>query len=486
MAYKYRAKSALRDELVKLNDGQVSGYVSNAQHLLGQVYYRKLTKNYLQRVIGGHVDIGRRLALCIVRVIEDDPAGLEMALFNLRKAGYDVEGARDGDEGLRLFSRSRHAMVITDVKMPGLSGLEVLERIKADAPDTPVIVITAYGDVDMAVGAMKTGAYDFIGKPFNRDHLLLVVGKALERRQLVDEVRTLRRKTSGVERLIIAASEAMRQVLDVTDRVAGSDASVMITGETGTGKELVARRVHARSARSGSPFVAVNCAAIPENLLESELFGHVRGAFTGAVRDRPGRVARAEGGTLFLDEVGDLPLLLQAKLLRLLQERTYERVGEDRTRETSVRVVAATNAELEQHVADGSFREDLYYRLRVIPVHLPPLRERRDDIPLLATRLLAERAKRLGRDQVRFSAAALQRLETEYELSRAAVDAGEPSAEQALIVRTWTEWYEAALHTAEDIEVGGASPQTRAAIDAAVKRVAKAGQGYARRLSSPS
>ncbi|HEY8375211.1 MAG TPA: sigma-54 dependent transcriptional regulator, partial [Nannocystis sp.] len=287
--------------------------------------------------------------------IEDDDSGRELGLYNLRKAGYTVDGARDGAEGLSLFDPARHAVVITDVRMPGLSGLDVLREIRARAPDTPVLVITAYGDVELAVAAMKAGAFDFIGKPFHREHLLLTVGKAVERGRMRAELASLKRQVAGVERPIVYRSPAMARVVDLADRVARAAAPVLITGESGTGKELVARRIHARSPRSGGPFVAVNCAAIPGELLESELFGHVRGAFTGATRDRAGRFRQADRGTLFLDEVAELPPPLQGKLLRVLQEHVVDVVGSDTPVPVDVRVIAATNRD------PSELRGDLLY-----------------------------------------------------------------------------------------------------------------------------
>lgn len=315
--------------------------------------------------------------------IDDDLAGREIALFNLKKAGYDVVAASDGQDGLSRFSPEKFDLVITDYKMPGLNGLEVLQQIRKKTTDVPVLIITAFGNVDMAVEVMKAGAYDFIGKPFQRDQLLLSVEKAVERSRLSREVHELRIRASGVDRGIIFVSSAMKRVLDVAERTASTDASVLITGESGTGKEVVARRIHVRSKRAEGPFVAVNCAAIPGELLESELFGHAKGSFTGAVKDRVGRFRQAKGGTLFLDEVGEIPLPLQGKLLRALQERVVDVVGEDRPVPVDVRIVAATNRNLNERIRSGLFREDLYYRLNVVEIHVPSLRERPEDIPVL-------------------------------------------------------------------------------------------------------
>ena len=322
--------------------------------------------------------------------IDDDRAGREVALFNLRKAGYEVTAASDGQEGLSLFSPEKFDLVVTDLKMPGISGIEVLKRVRSQAPDVPVLVITAFGNVETAVTAMKEGAYDFIGKPFHRDQLLLSVEKALERRRLATEVRDLRIRASGVEREIIGVSPSLRRVLEIADRVAATDATVLIAGESGTGKEAIARRIHVRSGRAEKPFVAVDCAAIPADLLESELFGHARGAFTGAVRDRMGRFRQASGGTLFLDEIAEIPLSLQPKLLRALQERVVDVVGGDHPVPVDVRIVAATNRDLPGRIREGAFREDLYYRLNVVEIRVPPLRERPEDIPLLVEHFIRE------------------------------------------------------------------------------------------------
>jgi DNA-binding NtrC family response regulator len=324
--------------------------------------------------------------------IDDDPAGREVALFNLGKAGYSVTPASGGQEGLDAFAAAPFDLVITDLKMPGISGMEVLRTVRARAPEVPVLVITAFGNIETAVSAMKDGAYDFIGKPFHRDQLLLSVEKALERRRLAAEVRDLRVRAGGVGREIVSVSEPMRLLLEMAARVARTDATVLITGESGTGKEMIARRIHVLSPRAEGPFVTVNCAAIPSELLESELFGHVRGAFTGAVRDRAGRFRQASGGTLFLDEVAEVPPPLQGKLLRALQEKAVDAVGADASVPVDVRILAATNRDLPGRIRDGTFREDLYYRLHVVGLHVPALRERPEDIPPLARQFVSELA----------------------------------------------------------------------------------------------
>jgi len=321
-----------------------------------------------------------------VLLVDDDTTGRRVAARHLRHAGLEVDEARDGAEALAAFEADRHAVVVTDLKMPGVDGLELLRTLKQRSPDTPVILMTAFGDISLAVTATQEGAWDFIEKPFSRDRMEITLRRALE-------TATLRRQNAalaGVERPIVGHSAAMQAVIELVDRVATSEAPVLVTGESGVGKELVARRLHARSRRGRGPFVGINCAAIPAELLEAELFGHERGAFTGAERAREGRFRRANGGTLFLDEVGELTAPVQAKLLRVLQESQVDPVGADASEGIDVRVVAATNRDIERRVEAGDFREDLYYRLNVLRVHVPPLRERLDDVVPLARVFLAE------------------------------------------------------------------------------------------------
>ena len=313
-----------------------------------------------------------------------------MGAYILRTAGHEVDEAGDGETGLSLFRPDSHDLVVTDVRMPKLSGIELTRRIHERAGDTPVLVITAFGSIDTAVEAMKAGAKDFIIKPFSRDQLLLVVERAIEHRQLERENRELRRKLLGIERPIIYQSEAMGETVRLADRVARSGAPVLVTGESGTGKELIARRIHARSARSEGAFVAVNCVAIPGDLIEAELFGYEKGAFTGAVRSRMGRFRQAHGGTLFLDEVADLPVPVQGKLLRALQEGVVDVLGSDQPVAVDVRVIAATNKDPRASVKAGTFREDLYFRLNVVELHVPPLRSRPEDIPVLVKHFVNE------------------------------------------------------------------------------------------------
>jgi two-component system NtrC family response regulator len=343
-----------------------------------------------------------------ILVIDDDTSLRRVLEYNLQEAGYDVITAASGEAGLRSFAVEMPALVITDMKMPGMDGMQVLKTIKERSPETLVIVITAFGTVDIAVEAMKAGAYDYITKPFNRDELRLTVAKALQFRGMAVENRRLKEELSDRAdyRTIVGTSKAMELVFETVRKVADTEASILITGESGTGKELVARSIHHHSGRRDAPFVAVNCAAIPRDLLESELFGHVKGAFTGAIKDKTGKFQMADGGTLFLDEVGELPLELQPKLLRALQERVVESVGGVTPHKLDLRVVAATNLDMDKALESMTFREDLYYRLAVIPIHLPPLRERPEDVVLL----LRYFSGKHGAPQVTFDDSALAAL----------------------------------------------------------------------------
>jgi len=324
-----------------------------------------------------------------VLLIDDDDSLRRVTEYALQSAGFQVTAVADGTAGLARFREERPAVVITDIQMPGISGYEVLQQVKEESPETLVIVVTAFTSVEKAVQAMKQGAYDYIAKPFSRDELVLVVEKAFVLLGLQEENRRLRDELEHQLDFshMVGSSDAMQEVFDVLRRVAPTEASVLVIGESGTGKELIARAIHQGSGRSKEPFIAINCAAIPSELLESELFGHVKGAFTGAVRDRSGKFEQADGGTLFLDEVGELPLELQPKLLRVLQEMEVEPVG-GRPRQINVRVIAATNLDVDSALEEGSLREDLYYRLAVIEIELPPLRQRHEDIPLLVRHFL--------------------------------------------------------------------------------------------------
>jgi DNA-binding NtrC family response regulator len=331
----------------------------------------------------------------------------------LSRAGYTVETARGGQEALSAMQGEAFDLLLTDQKMPGMDGLALLERAQSLQPDLPVVLMTAYGSVSEAVAAMKKGAADYLTKPFEREELLLVLQKALRQRRLEEEVAALRGALKQRYRLgnIIGASPVMIEIFSLVERIAATDVPVLIRGESGTGKEMVARAIHEMSRRSAAPFVALNCAAVPETLLESEFFGHERGAFTGAMRSRPGRFEQAAGGTLFLDEIGSMRADLQAKLLRAIQEKEIQRLGSTAATAVDVRILAATGENLEEAIRARAFREDLFYRLNVVPIHLPPLRERPEDIPLLVSHFLKEAAVRFGREPLSLSPEAMDRLQ---------------------------------------------------------------------------
>jgi two-component system response regulator HydG len=354
-----------------------------------------------------------------VLIIEDNETMREGMAEVVASMGHEATTAPSGAEGLALFKARRPDFVVTDLKMAGMDGVQVLRECRALEPDVPVMVITAYGTIDVAVEAMKAGAHDFLTKPFSPDVLRLKVERALETRRARTRAERLQRENEilrgEVDTLqgfdeIVGQSPPIRRIFEIVDRVAPSDSSVLISGESGTGKELVARALHRRSSRRDGPFVRVNCGAIAETLLESELFGHEKGAFTGAIRRKLGRFELADGGTLFLDEVGDVSQALQVKMLRVLQEREFERVGGEETIRVDVRVISATNKVLQEEVRAGRFREDLFYRLHVLPIHVPPLRERSEDIPLLAAHCLEKLRPRTRHRVARISDEALAQL----------------------------------------------------------------------------
>lgn len=333
-----------------------------------------------------------------VLVIDDEPALRHTLTLILREEGFDVVTASDGEAGLQVAAAELPDLILCDIRMPRLGGLDFLARYREESGGAIVIMMSAYGTLDTALEAMRRGAYDYISKPFNADEVVLTLRKAEERESLRREVRRLRERVgepSGFDG-VIAESTAMRTAISLAARVAPYPTTVLITGESGTGKEAIARGIHGASLRRAAPFVAVNCGAIPENLLESELFGHEKGAFTGAEGARNGLFVEADGGTLFLDEIGELPLALQVKLLRVLQERKVRRVGGSVERDVDVRVLAATARSLEDEVQAGRFREDLFYRINVMHLHLPPLRARPEDIAALASFFVAQHAERLG------------------------------------------------------------------------------------------
>jgi DNA-binding NtrC family response regulator len=322
-----------------------------------------------------------------ILVVEDEEKLRRVIELQLRSAGYEASGAASAEEALRDTAGA--SLVLTDLRLPGMDGLALLDALRRQNASAPVIVMTAFGSVESAVEAMKRGAVDFLPKPFSMDHLMTVIARALEVSALRDENRELRAELGRRYQFdnIIGSSPAMQEVLATVDRVAPTRATVLLCGESGTGKDLIARAIHHHSPRRDKPFVKINCTAIPENLLESELFGYEKGAFTGAAATKPGKFEHADGGTVLLDEIGDVPPSVQVKLLRVLQEREFERLGSNKTRQIDVRVIAATNADLRAALEEGRFREDLYYRLNVVPINIPPLRDRRGDIPLLAAHL---------------------------------------------------------------------------------------------------
>jgi nitrogen regulation protein NR(I) len=333
-----------------------------------------------------------------ILVIDDEPNLRRVLAAQLSREGYEVHSAEDGEKGLALLREHHIDLVITDLRMPKVDGMELLRQAVAMDPDLPVVILTAHGTVDNAVEALKTGAFDYITKPFDQSEVKAVVRKALRTRTLASAEITADATASADSQArygIIGESRAIQELYAVIERVADTPTTVLLTGESGTGKELVARALHVNCSRRDKPYIRVNCAAIPKDLMESELFGYERGAFTGAVASKPGRFELASGGTLFLDEIGEIPVEMQVKLLRVLQESEFERVGGIKTIRVDVRLIASTNRDLRKEIANGSFREDLFYRLNVVPIHLPSLRDRREDIPRLVQHFIAKFDTRL-------------------------------------------------------------------------------------------
>ncbi len=340
-----------------------------------------------------------------ILVVDDERSMRDFLSIMLKKAGYDVTTAADGDEAVKILHKDIFDLVITDLKMPKVDGLQVLKTVKELSPDTVVIVITAFASTETTVEAMKEGAYDYITKPFQNDEMKIRIKKALEKRRLSAENILLKKqlKDRAVFDNIVGKSEKMEKVFELVRKVSDSMSNILIYGDSGTGKELIARAIHFNSRKKDKPFVTINCGALPEGLLESELFGHMKGSFTGAVFNKEGLFEVANGGTIFLDEVGETSPAIQVKLLRVLQDKEFKRVGGTKEIKVDVRIITATNRDLSKAVSEGKFREDLYYRLNVIPITLPPLRERTDDIPLLADHFLNKFNKALNKNVKGFS-----------------------------------------------------------------------------------
>lgn len=343
-----------------------------------------------------------------ILIVEDESSMNEILRILLITEGYDVTSALDGKDGMDYLENDIFDLVITDIKMPGIDGFGVLRRVNEISPDTLVIMITAFGTTEDAIEAMKLGAYDYIHKPFKIDEIRIVINKALEKKRLRRELELIREEIKTTYRLenIIGGSPCMQELLTKIPRVAQSGSNVLITGESGCGKDLVAHAIHNLSSRSGRGFVAINCAALPEGLLESELFGYMRGAFTGAANNKEGLFEAANGGTIFLDEIGEMHINLQTKLLRAIESGTFRRLGGTSDITVDVRIISATNRDIRTALKEGLFREDLYYRLNVIPLHIPPLRERREDIPLLIEHFL----RKFGSERKQFSPEAMKIL----------------------------------------------------------------------------
>jgi DNA-binding NtrC family response regulator len=372
-----------------------------------------------------------------ILVVDDEEIVIRSCERILRGAGYEVEAARSGAEALSRMNENEYDILVLDIMMPKMDGIEVLQRVKESHPDVEVIMVTGLAEIETAVRCMKLGALDYLPKPFDPDELSRVVARAVERRQLVKENLSLKSEAGARYRLhnIVGGSPRMQQVYRLVAQCAATNTTVLVTGESGTGKELIARAIHHNSLRKDKPFIAVDCNALSENLLESELFGHVKGAFTGAVAHKKGMFEVANGGTLFLDEIGNIPLSIQAKLLRVIQEREYRAVGDTRVQSAAFRLIAATNKDLKGMIAEGSFRDDLYYRINVFPIEAPPLRSRTEDIPALALHFLEQFGRELGKRVDQLSDGALNVIltyswpgnvrELENTMHRAAILAGD-------------------------------------------------------------
>ncbi len=347
-----------------------------------------------------------------VLIIEDDEVLRQLLIDVLSDQGYHIEATETGEEGLNTMEQDVFDIILLDINLPGMDGMDVLRLAPARQPDAQVVMMTAFGTVDTAVEAMKQGAFDYINKPFSTDELILTIRRALEEQDLRREVARLRQKARGIggDIQIVGKSAAIERVVDLVARVAPSRATVLVTGETGTGKELVARAIHSASNRASKPFMPINCAAIPDNLLESELFGHMKGAFTGAIQNKKGLFEEATGGTVFLDEISTMSMALQPKLLRVLQENVIMRVGGRQPIPINIRLIAATNVDLKKRVSSGQYREDLYYRLNVFPIEVPPLRDRKEDIPLLSNFFLQKYSELYTVDPPKLPARTLDRL----------------------------------------------------------------------------
>lgn len=348
----------------------------------------------------------------IILLVEDDVSLMTLLSLELKRCGFSISGAKSGEEAMKLLASESFDAVVTDLRLGGADGLTVLANCKKVQPETEVIVITGHGSVDTAVAAMKAGAFDYLTKPIEPEELVLILNKALEHRSLLGEVRRLREEVKGKYSFegIVYSSSKMQKVLELVQKVAATDVTVLITGESGTGKELIARAIHEKSPRRTGAFIAINCGALPEGLLESELFGHVRGAFTGAERNKRGLFEEANGGTLFLDEISETSPALQVKLLRALQEGEVRRVGDNHPIKVSGRIVTATNKDLLKLVAENKFRDDLFYRLKVFPIETPPLRERPEDILPLAEHFVRRVRNKIGSKASRFSSVAAEAL----------------------------------------------------------------------------